>query len=152
MAMTQSGNLSGVLNELVETCIDGQKGFQSAAEAIDDPSLKAELEGYANQRGDFARDLQSLVAAYGQSPTHSGSAAGAMHRGWIKLRDALSTRDSYAILAECERGEDSAVAEYRKAAQAGLPAEMDQVIENQYAAVQATHDRVKSLRDSLKPN
>ena len=127
-----------------------QRSLTLRMENIDDTSLQSELMGYSAQRRDFANDLQNLVASFGDRPAQSGSVAGAMHRGWINLRDALTTRDAYAILAECERGEDSAVAEYRKAAEAGLPAEFDQVIESQFAAVQATHDRIKSLRDSFK--
>jgi uncharacterized protein (TIGR02284 family) len=151
MAVTYDvDNVAHTLNDLVQTCIDGQKGFESAANAIDDPSLKSELMGYSAQRRDFANDLQNLVASFGDRPTQSGSVSGALHRGWINLRDAVTTRDSYAILAECERGEDAAVAEYRKAAEANLPAEFDQVVESQFAAVQATHDRIKSLRDSFK--
>lgn len=143
-----TSSITEVLNDLIQTCIDGQKGFQTAAEAIDDPSLKAELQGYSDQRGEFAADLQNLVAAVGEAPRDSGSVTGALHRGWLNLRDAVSSRDTYAILAECERGEDSAVAEYRKATQADLPPEFTRVIDNQYAVVMSTHDRVKALRDS----
>lgn len=151
MGVTYDTNqVTQTLNELIETCIDGEKGFQSAAEAIEEPSLKSELQNYSEQRRGFASDLQGLVAAFGDSPRDTGSVAGKLHRGWINLRDAVSSRDNHAIIAECERGEDSAVASYRKAIQAGLPAEFEHVVESQYAAVQATHDRIKSLRDSLK--
>ena len=52
----------------------------------------------------------------------SGSAAGALHRGWINLKSALTSGDDHAILAECERGEDSAVEEVSKALDNGLSA------------------------------
>ena len=38
-----------------------------------------------------------------------------MHRAWINLKSAVTSGDDHAILAECERGEDSAVDEYKKA-------------------------------------
>lgn len=150
---SDAGNMTDVLNELIETCIDGQKGFESAANAIDEnPSLKSELMGFSDQRGEYAADLQNLVAAVGETPRDSGSVAATLHRGWLNLREAVSSRDAYAILAECERGEDSAVAEYRKALDAGLPTEFARVIERQFAGVVATHDRVKALRDAMKPS
>ena len=42
------------------------------------------------------------------------------------------------------------MAEYKKAIQAGLPSEYEKVIQAQFQQVQATHDRVKALRDSSK--
>jgi uncharacterized protein (TIGR02284 family) len=143
-------DVASTLNELIETCIDGAKGFEAAANAIDDVSLKNELMRFSQQRNDFAMELQRLVRGAGLEPTESGSVAGALHRGWIHLKDALSTRDRYAILAECERGEDSAVAEYRKATDNGLPGDIEPIVLEQSAAVQATHDRVKALRDMHK--
>lgn len=148
--MPVAQDINSTLNELIETCIDGQNGFETAANAIDEPGLKAELAGYSAQRRDFAADLKSLVARSGESPTERGSVAAALHRGWINLKTAVSTRDRHAILAECERGEDSAVAEYRKAIGAGLPPEYAAVVQAQYAAVQRTHDRVRALRDASK--
>ncbi len=138
------------LNALIETCIDGAKGFEAAANAIDDTRLKDELMRFSQQRNGFVMELQRLVRGAGEEPTESGSVAGAMHRGWIHIKDAVSTRDRYAILAECERGEDSAVAQYRKAIDGGLSAEIEPIVLEQSAAVQATHDRVKALRDMHK--
>jgi uncharacterized protein (TIGR02284 family) len=148
MAVVQ--DVTSTLNELIQTCIDGQNGFDTAAKAIDDPSLKAELAGYSAQRRDFAAELRRLVAGEGEEPTERGSVAAALHRGWINLKNAISTNDRYAILAECERGEDSAVAEYRKAIGVGLPPDCASVVQSQFAAVQRTHDRIKALRDASK--
>lgn len=142
--------VNSTINELIQTCIDGQNGFETASVSIDDPSLKSELMGYSTQRRDFANNLQNLVAASGEKPQERGSVAAALHRGWINLKDAVASNDRHAILAECERGEDSAVANYRKALQSDLPAEYAQVIETQFTAVQRTHDRIKALRDASK--
>ena len=50
------------------------------------------------------------------------STTGAMHRAWINLKSALTSGDDHAILAECERGEDSAISEYKEAMENGLDA------------------------------
>ena len=39
---------------------------------------------------------------------------GAWSLGWGSVKAALSSRDDKAVLEECERGEDAAVARYRK--------------------------------------
>ena len=63
----------------------------------------------------------------------------------------ISKSDRHAILAECERGEDVAVAAYRKAAAAQLPQSLANIVSTQHAAIQRVHDRVKALRDASKP-
>ena len=80
----------------------------------------------------------------------SGSAAGALHRGWINLKSALTRGDDHSILAECERGEDSAVEEFRKALNDGLSAPVQEIVSRQYVQIKEAHDRVKNLRDTTK--
>ena len=59
----------------------------------------------------FLADLRNTVRRLCQfEPPQTTSAVGAFHRAWINLRIAIS-RDDRAILAECERGEDSAMHE-----------------------------------------
>lgn len=104
-----------VIDELIETLKDGQQGFKEAAESVKDPQLKSLFNDYSRQRARFVVELRSKA----QNPDEresdvSGSATGALHRGWINLKSALSSGDDHAILAECERGEDSAVEEYQK--------------------------------------
>ena len=83
-------------------------------------------------------------------PRTSTSAAGALHRGWINLKAALTRGEDHAILAECERGEDSAVEEFRKALDNGLSAPVREIVSRQYAKIKDAHDRVKDLRDAAK--
>ncbi len=57
--------------------------------------------------------------------------------------------DDGAILAERERGEDAAVALYRKALEApDLPNGLREILTRQYEMIQASHDRMRSLRDA----
>lgn len=139
------------LNDLIEALKDGQAGFRSAAEAVTSTELKALFHEYAQQRSQFAGELQTLARTLGEpEPETEGSTAGALHRGWIDLKSALTNRDDHAILAECERGEDSAVAAYRKALEEdGLPANVLEIIRTQSTKVKAAHDRVRNLRDSM---
>src|SRR5690349_16675050 len=105
-----------ILNSLIETLKDGQQGFHEASQEVEAPELKSVLTEYSQQRANYAAELQHLAKALGEpSPTTTGSVMGAIHRGWIELKAAVATRNAYAILSECKRGEDSAVSEYEKA-------------------------------------
>ena len=66
----------------------------------------------------------------------------------MSVRSALTTFDDRAVLQEAERGEDNAVARYRKALKQPLPDHVRQVVERQFQQVQRNHDEVKRLRDS----
>ena len=139
------------LNDLTEVLKDGQHGFQTAAKDVKAPELAQIFQRYATQRGEFAARLQAHVAALGAKVEKSGSVAGSMHRGWINLKSALSTNEPQAVLEEAERGEDAAVAAYRKALEhADLDADTRNLIMSQSTAVKAAHDHVRDLRDSGK--
>src|SRR5439155_26081840 len=75
------------INNLIETLKDGQKGFKEAADAVNDPQLKSLFTEYSQQRSRFASELQTEARSVGEAePETGGSAAGAMHRGWINLK------------------------------------------------------------------
>ncbi len=139
------------LNDLTEVLKDGQHGFQTAAKDVKAPELAQIFQGYAKQRGEFAAKLQAHVAALGAEVEKTGSIAGSVHRGWINLKSALSTNEPQSVLEEAERGEDAAVAAYRKALeQKNVDSATRDLISSQSTAVKAAHDHVRDLRDSGK--
>jgi uncharacterized protein (TIGR02284 family) len=114
--MSQQKEIISTINGLIETLKDGQEGFRQASEAVKDSHLKTLLSEYSLQRSKFAGELQNEAINLGENnPENTSSAAGAMHRAWINLKSAITSQNDHAILAECERGEDSAVSEYKKA-------------------------------------
>ena len=142
---------SSVLNNLIETLKDGQEGFKQAAESVRNPALKTLFSDYSQQRSRFAIALQSESRLPGETePETSSSTSGALHRGWMNLKSAITGGDEHAILAECERGEDSAVEEYKKALDNGLSPSAQELVSRQFADIKAAHDRIKSLRDATK--
>ena len=144
-------NQNEVIDNLIETLKDGQEGFKQAAESVKDPQLKSLFNDYAQQRARFMVELRSKAQTPDErEPDVRGSATGALHRGWINLKSALSRGDDHAILAECERSEDSAVEEYQKALNDGLSEPVREIVSRQYAEIKATHDRIRDLRDATK--
>jgi uncharacterized protein (TIGR02284 family) len=136
------------LNGLIETCKDGQEGFQTAAEGVERSDLKTLFYEFSQQRAEFAGVLQELVRSLGGDPEQSGSTSGALHRGWMDIKSAITGQDDEAILNECERGEDSAKDAYREAMEMKLPANIADIISQQSQAILAAHNRIRSLRDS----
>ncbi len=137
------------LNTLIEALKDGEKGYQQVADATHDADLKTLFGGYAEQRHEFAKELQKAAFELGEAkPETGGSVTSAVHRGWIGLKNVLTGQDRHGILAECERGEDSAVKSYRLAlADASLGASVKTLVQTQHDAVLAAHNDIKKLRD-----
>jgi uncharacterized protein (TIGR02284 family) len=142
-----STNVIAVLNELIETSKDGERGFLKAADDAHDAQLKDLLRSRAGSCTQGARELQDLVQQLGGKPESGGTVAGALHRGWVDLKSAVGSRSDHAILADCEKGEDVAKKHYRDALDKDLPADVRAVIERQFQGVQQNHDRIRDLRD-----
>jgi uncharacterized protein (TIGR02284 family) len=149
--MKEQKEITSTINTLIETLKDGQEGFKQAAEGVKDPQLKSLFNEYSQQRSRFATDLQNQAHSLGEpEPETSSSAAGALHRSWISLKSAVTRGDDHAILAECERGEDSAVEEYKKAIDDNLSAQLREIVSRQYTEIKKAHDRIRNLRDAAK--
>lgn len=147
-AKISNDDVISTLNGLIETCKDGQEGFTTAAEGIERSDLKTLFYEFAQQRSQFAGELQTLVQSLGGDPENSGSIAGTLHRGWINIKSAVTGKDEASILNECERGEDSAKNAYKSALENMLPAHVLETVQTQYTSIQTAHDRIKALRDS----
>jgi uncharacterized protein (TIGR02284 family) len=152
--MSQQKEIISTINDLIETLKDGQEGFRQASTAVKDSQLKSLFSEYSLQRSKFAGELQNEAISLGEhNPENSSSTAGAMHRAWINLKSAITSGDDHAVLAECERGEDSAVNEYKKAMEEErLSATIRDTISRQYADVKKAHDHIKALRDGATNN
>ncbi|MDB5818105.1 MAG: aldehyde dehydrogenase [Rhizobacter sp.] len=137
------------LNDLIETSKDGEMGFDKSADQVKNSELKALFKQRAAECRQSASELQAQVTQYGGSPQTGGSTVGALHRTWVQVRGSISTLSDHAVLEECERGEDHALARYRAALKEELPATLMTLVERQLQGVQRNHDQIKSLRDKL---
>jgi len=149
--MKEQKEVISTINNLIETLKDGQEGFKQAAESVKSPQLKSLFNEYSEQRSRFATELQSQARSLGEpKPETSSTAAGALHRGWINLKSAVTSGDDHPILAECERGEDSAVEQYKETLDSNLSAPLREIVSHQYSEIKNTHDRIRKLRDAAK--
>lgn len=144
---TDTSEIRSTLNDLIQTAKDGEEGFRTSAEKLQNTEFRRIFENFASQRSRYASELQSQVSRVGGTAETSGHASAALHRGWIDLKSALTGNDDHAILAEAERGEDVAVKAYRDAIAKDLPSDIRSLIESQYQEVQDTHNQVKAMRD-----
>lgn len=139
-----------VLNDVLESCRDGEYGFRTSSEHTEAADLKRIFLHHSNDCATAAAELVIEINALGGEPVTGGTLTGALHRGWVSVKTALTSQDDKAVLQECERGEDAAVARYRKALQNPLPANVRAMLERQAQGAQRNHDEVRALRDRFE--
>ena len=71
-------------------------------------------------------------------------------RGWVSVVGTLTGHSDKAMLDECGRGEDAALARYRDALKQALPADVESVVRSQYEGVKRNHDQIRTLRDQVR--
>jgi uncharacterized protein (TIGR02284 family) len=136
------------LNRLIETVKDGENGFRTAVDGLTDPNVKALFQQYSRQRAEMARQLQAEVRRLGSDPEKAGSMAGAAHRGWINIKSIVTGKDDAAIIAEAERGEDSAKRTFDEALGEPLPPQTLALVRELAMKVHDAHDRVRALEQA----
>ena len=149
MAMDKD-DVIDTLNDLIETCKDGEQGFMTCAEDIKNFPTKEMFMAAAQRCRDAAEELQREVQLLGGKAETSGSLSGSAHRRWVDVKSAITGQSEASVLAECERGEDVAKESYQRALEKDLPPNIRAIVERQYRGVLANHDRVRTLEKAAK--
>jgi uncharacterized protein (TIGR02284 family) len=139
-----------VLNTLLETSIDGERGFRKVAEHIHSADLQTLFTRRADECRQGAAELRARVVQLGGEPETGGTASGALQRGWLALLGSVSGHSDKSLLEACERGEDSAMERYRDALDQPLPDDVRMLVERQYEGVKRNHAQVRALRDQAR--
>src|SRR5262249_61922002 len=103
------------INELIETCKDGEQGFRMASDVVEDRELKELFLRYSQERRQFAAELQNAVRMAGGEPESRGSVSGVLHRGWMSVKSAFTGGGPGAVGNAAEASEHSAGAADPKA-------------------------------------
>ena len=138
-----------VLNDLVQTSEDGKMGFAEAAREATTPDLKNVFQQRSIDCATAVIELQALVLSLGGTPQDSGTVAGAVHRGWAKVKTTVGDAN-IGMLEEVESAEDKAKAVYAKALTAKLPQQVRSVVQRQHDGAVRNHDLIRDLRNSYK--
>ncbi len=137
--------------DLVKVAEDGEEGYRKGAEELtgsDRPELASTFTRLSQQRAGFSTELQALAAKYGDQVEEKGSAAAALHRGWMAVRDAVTGSGPDSVLKTALQGEDHAISAYEKALEQDISAETREVAQRQLGEIRAARTEVQGLVDS----
>jgi|SRR5690554_1134338 len=108
--MTNDKNIE-VLQDVAAKLIDSCKGYQMCADIVKDNSaLKSEFMQRKTSRDLLVNEFQAKIAALGGEIKDSGSATGALHRGYTKFLNVFKD-DREAAADALDEGEEY-LAEY----------------------------------------
>ena len=78
-----------VVENLIETCKDGKKGYEDAAQHVKRADLKTYFNEQSLERSRFAGELEGELVRLGKPDKKvSGSASASMHRAWLDTKVA----------------------------------------------------------------
>jgi uncharacterized protein (TIGR02284 family) len=120
-----------VLNHLIETCRDAERGFRTAADQAKTRELKRVFLRLAEQRHEFAAELLPHAQRLGGAAVSDGTNVATLHRAWMQLKARMATNPERVILQEAARGERFALAAYEDAVNDLLPPEARELVEAQ---------------------
>ena len=141
---------TATLNTLIGTLLDSIEGYQKAATDTESTRYAEMFNARARERQQAVTKLQAAVARLGGNPEDDGTTAGAIHRGWLNLKEAVVGRDDQAIVNEVERGEDYLKAKFEAARDhKDLPADARAAVDEAWQSVKAGHDEMSQLKHAI---
>lgn len=139
------------LQYLLKTSRDAKKGFADAAAHATDPQLAQLLRERSVQRAEFEEAVRQRIVNLNAEPFDHSSVGAALHRAWLNVREKVTGQGDYAIVSECERGEEMAVQKYTDVlSEMEMPAELRAFIQHQFALVKASQQELADLKAKMK--
>tara|TARA_R110002072_G_scaffold103843_2_gene227774 strand:+ start:1005 stop:1448 length:444 start_codon:yes stop_codon:yes gene_type:complete len=132
------------LKKLHTRLIDSRDGYRESRKQVSD---EAAFVGFFDQRiaerEKFHTELHRQLGVDGVDVSEEGSAAASAHRGWLKLRDAV-TGDDEAVYDEIVNGETALIENYDEAIKATAGRPGYEFLTEQRASVQRAIDEAKA--------
>ena len=139
-----------VLLDVIKVLIDGQKGFADIGEHLKDETLKRYFLAESLKRANFRAELENELHRAGMADVkESGTVGATLHRSWGDLKATIGLGSDHELLATSEQGEDVAKKTYKEALGQDLPLPVRQLLTEQQAHVESSHDYIRNHRDAL---
>lgn len=155
ITMKGDHELISILNDLIRINHDRTEGYKKALEQLKptDIDLATLFNNMANASLENANALVAEVRNLGGDPASESTQSGKIYRIWMDIRSGITARDRKSILSLCEFGEDAALKAYRLALESDItiPKDINQLLLDQKAGIQNSHDIVKRYRDMQEP-
>jgi len=134
------------LNQLIETCTDGQERFRVSAEKINNHEFRRLFNIFSHQRGQFIVELQTEVHRLGGHPPGDAQLSEVQKQAAQRTGSEITEGDEASIVDGCQRCEESAVNSYQQVLDNELPLDVQYVVKRQYMDIKDAFDRLRILQ------
>src|SRR5437016_13747928 len=86
-----------ILNDLIETCTDGQESFRVAAESIHNSEFRRLFNIFSQQRAQFVSELEAEVHRLGGNVAKASIRTGPLHRSWMNLKTSINRSEERRV-------------------------------------------------------
>ncbi|MBB5441213.1 uncharacterized protein (TIGR02284 family) [Pedobacter sp. AK017] len=150
--MEHNNEIISDLKGLINFLNDGKEGYNSASETTEDLELKGLFLNFAVQRGLYADELKTHLEQHGgESDNESGGLLGALHRTWIDIRQAFSSKEDSAILNAIETGEEAAIEKFEAAINnPSTHADHVDLLQRQVTGIREALSQIRGYNERLK--
>lgn len=141
------------LNELIRLNKDSAKGFVRAENDVEDEALAQWFNQLTEKRAELVDDLQRAVDRIGEEPEDEASTGGALARGWLNIKAAMTIeRDKTdAIVLEDRMDHEAEVLEaYESALAESYPASIDEMLQAQRAYLSKVRQALAERWEEVK--
>lgn len=134
----------GIVADVVDTLVDGVRGYRTAADAVEDPTLADVMQSLADSRHDVTERVVRAASDHGYaiSADLDGTAAGGLHRAWIEVEGSVAGDTS--IVKSAIAGEKHALEESEEALGAGIAEPIAAAVREAAADIRSAMDRLET--------
>ena len=109
------------IKNVLDICHDGAKGYDRAADEVNNEEFRTIFHRLAQQRKLFIEELKNDMRDQGAELKDHGTVKGYFHRNWLDLKSAFSNKEDATIIEEAIRGEKEALDVYDHTLRAKIP-------------------------------
>ncbi|MGI4728597.1 MAG: PA2169 family four-helix-bundle protein [Janthinobacterium lividum] len=145
--MSLDQKLISSLEHLVTIGVDGEEGYQKAAEMVSNKNLLADFEQLSTARNIQAEAIRTYLSDNGvEKPAHEGGLGGTLHRAWLDIKGTLSNRSDGVSISSCLSGDQAAVTAYQGVLdEKDLPADLQKLLNEHLQDLKADVQNLESL-------
>ncbi|MBW3521381.1 PA2169 family four-helix-bundle protein [Chryseobacterium sp. NKUCC03_KSP] len=138
------------LNDLLNITNDRIQGFAKVEDKVWDTysPLKGDYDQMVARSQVMRSELMNLITERGGNPDNTGTTAGAIHRGWIDVKNSFSGDKTGSTLENVVFGEEAAIDAYQDALDSGdLCPESSRVVRDQLHHLKSSYNKFNNLNE-----
>lgn len=142
--------LGNGLQQILDICQDGNKGYEAAATNSEREDFKTLFLRLSQQRKLFVEEIKNEALHVGLELDTSGTVKGFFHRTWLATKSTFSSATNEKVIEESMYGEKAAIDVYDSVlAEPKMPAFIKEILEEQQRLIKGAVHQLSDLNKEL---